>query len=78
MAASAAGKGFCNRGAAGRLIAVKPAKLSTARAAPAVVTAAVVTAAAKAVGRGLAAAAAITAIYKLVYSYGSLYGPNTY
>ena len=54
-------------------MAVKLAEPSTARAAL-VVAAAVVGAA----GRGLAAVVAVAAIYKLVYSYGSLYGPNTY
>ena len=54
-------------------MAVKPAKPSTARAAPAVAAAAV-----EAAGRGLAAAAAAAAIYRSVYSCSPLYGTNTY
>ena len=57
-AVSAVGKGFYSGGVAGRLMAVKPAELSTARAALAMVAAAV-----GAAGRGLAAAAAAAAIY---------------
>ena len=56
-------------------MAVKPAKPSTARAAPVVAAAA---AAAEAAGEGLAAAAAAAAIHRLVYSCGSLYSTNTY
>jgi hypothetical protein len=56
-------------------MAVKPAELSTARAAPAVAAAA---AAVEAVGRGEAVLVAAAAIYRLVYSYGPLYGTNAY
>ena len=54
-------------------MAVKLAEPSTARAAPVVAAAA-----AEAVGRGLAVAAAVAAIYRSVYSYGPLYSTNTY
>ena len=62
------------------MIAVKPAELSTARAAPAVAAAVVVEAAGRgeAAKKGLAIAAAAAAIYRLVYSHSSLYSANTY
>ena len=56
-------------------MAVKPAELSTARAAPAVAAAA---AAVVGAGRGVAAAAAVVAIHRSEYSCGSLYGANTH
>ena len=52
---------------------MKLAKPSTARAAPVVAAVAV-----EAAGRGLAIVVAAVAIYRLVYSYGPLYGTNTY
>ena len=54
-------------------MAVKLAEPSTARVAPAVAAAA-----AEVVGRGLAIVVAAAAIYRSVYSYGPLYGTNTY
>jgi hypothetical protein len=58
-------------------MAVKLAKPSTIRAALAVAAAAAAEAVVGA-GRGLVAAAAAAAIYRLVYSCGSLYSANTY
>ena len=58
-------------------MAVKLAEPSTVRVAPAAAAAEVVEGR-EAVGRGLAAVVAAVAIYRLVYSYGSLYGANAY
>ena len=60
-------------------MAVKPAEPSTARVVPVVAAAAAeVVGRGEAVGSGLAVVAAAAAIYRLVYSYGSLYGANAY
>jgi hypothetical protein len=58
-------------------MAVKLAEPSTTRAAPAAAAAEAVEGR-EAAGRGLAVVAAAAAIYRSVYSYGSLYGANTY